>query len=232
MQGWIKLYRALLDKPIWRQSSAEQKVILITILLMANHKKSEWEWQGAKVTLKPGQFIASAEMIREKAGEGISRQNVRTALKRFEKYEFLTIEPTNRATLITIENYALYQCEDSEPNQPANQRLTNSQPAANQQLTTNNNNKNNKNNKNNIYIRPALGEFENVLLTEEELEKLKERFPYDWRDRIDRLSEYMNSKGKRYKSHYATILTWARKDADKTTKAKGTERRLNWIDEL
>ena len=65
---------------------------------------------------------------------------------------------------------------------------------------------------NNKYIMPALGEFENVKLTEEELEKLKERFPYDWQERIDRLSAYMQSKGKRYKSHYATILTWARKD--------------------
>ena len=32
---------------------------------------------------------------------------------------------------------------------------------------------------NNIYIMPALGEFGNVYLTEEELEKLKERFPYE-----------------------------------------------------
>lgn len=59
------------------------------------------------------------------------------------------------------------------------------------------------------------GEFENVNLSEEELEKLKERFPYDWRERIDGLSSYMASKGKRYKSHYATILSWARKEEPK-----------------
>ena len=40
----------------------------------------------------------------------------------------------------------------------------------------------------------------------------------------------MKSKGKRYKSHYATILTWAKKDEDR--KAQGAERRLDWIDEL
>ena len=82
-------------------------------------------------------------------------------------------------------------------------------------------------NNNNIYISPALGKFGNVLITEEELGRLKERFPYDWEDRVERLSEYMKSKGKRYKSHYATILTWARKDADKKP-----EGRLDWIDEL
>ncbi len=59
------------------------------------------------------------------------------------------------------------------------------------------------------------GEFGNVKLSEEELEKLKERFPYDWRGKIDNLSSYMASKGKRYKSHYATILNWARKEGPK-----------------
>ena len=63
-----------------------------------------------------------------------------------------------------------------------------------------NNNKNN--NKYNIY-----GEFQNVKLTDEEYLKIKERnlLPY-----IEKLSSYIASKGKKYKSHYATILTWAR----------------------
>lgn len=56
------------------------------------------------------------------------------------------------------------------------------------------------------------GEFDNVLLSKEEFEKLKVTFPSDWRDRIERLSQYLAQTGKRYKSHYATILAWARKD--------------------
>ena len=35
--GWIVLHRKLLDKPIWFESTAEQKVILITLLLMAKY---------------------------------------------------------------------------------------------------------------------------------------------------------------------------------------------------
>ena len=50
-----------------------------------------------------------------------------------------------------------------------------------------------------------------MLLTDEELGKLKEFFP-DYQDRIERLGEYIASKGVRYKSHYATVLAWARKD--------------------
>lgn len=55
------------------------------------------------------------------------------------------------------------------------------------------------------------GEFKNVRLTEEEFKKLQDRFP-DYKERIESLSEYMRSKGKTYKDHYATILSWARKE--------------------
>lgn len=55
------------------------------------------------------------------------------------------------------------------------------------------------------------GEYNNVLLTDDELEKLKDEY-IDWQDRIERLSSYVASTGKSYKSHYATIRNWARKD--------------------
>lgn len=67
----------------------------------------------------------------------------------------------------------------------------------------------------------AYGEFNNVLLTDNELDKLKTRFD-DWERRIERLSQYMASHSKRYKSHYATILTWADKDA-KEAERDGTK---------
>ena len=56
------------------------------------------------------------------------------------------------------------------------------------------------------------GEFQNVRLKEEEFEKLKAKFPTDYKDRIEALSVYMRSRGKTYKDHYATILNWARKE--------------------
>ncbi len=55
------------------------------------------------------------------------------------------------------------------------------------------------------------GEYKNVLLSDDELEKLKAEYP-DWQERIERLSSYVASTGKSYKSHYATIRNWARKD--------------------
>lgn len=72
------------------------------------------------------------------------------------------------------------------------------------------------------------GEYNNVLLTDEELEKLKTEY-FDYEERIERLSSYVASTGKKYKSHYATIRNWARKDKASKTEQKG---RLDWIDDI
>lgn len=137
--GWIKLYRELLEKPIWFESTPEQKTILITLLLMANHEGRQWEWQGQKYYAAPGQFVTSLSKIAEKAGPGISMQNVRTALKRFEKFNFLTNQSTKVNRLITIVNWGFYQENPNEPNKATNSQLTKSQQRANKELTTNKN---------------------------------------------------------------------------------------------
>ena len=55
------------------------------------------------------------------------------------------------------------------------------------------------------------GEYNNVLLTDDELQKLKTEYS-DYEECIERLSSYVASTGKSYKSHYATIRNWARKE--------------------
>ena len=56
------------------------------------------------------------------------------------------------------------------------------------------------------------GEYKNVLLSDEELEKLKTEFPTDWQDRIERVSGYCRQYGKSYSDYLATIRNWARKE--------------------
>ena len=73
------------------------------------------------------------------------------------------------------------------------------------------------------------GEYNNVLLTDDELEKLKAEYP-DYAERIERLSSYVASTGKSYKSHYATIRNWARKD--QTQEVKPVYRKQTKADEL
>lgn len=63
--------------------------------------------------------------------------------------------------------------------------------------------------------RHKYGFYSNVLLTDEDMKKLKAEFPNDYEQKIERLSEYMASTGKPYKNHLATIRSWARKDKQK-----------------
>lgn len=67
-------------------------------------------------------------------------------------------------------------------------------------------------NENKNIIKNIYGEFNNVLLTNTELDKLKEKYPTTYQKRIDDLSIYISSKGDKYKSHYHTILAWDRRN--------------------
>jgi len=60
-----------------------------------------------------------------------------------------------------------------------------------------------------IYIE----EYPNVKITQEEQQKLIDLFGgAGTKDRIENLSLYIASKGDKYKSHYATILSWDKRD--------------------
>lgn len=140
MQGWVKLYRELLDKPIWLLSTSNQRSILIAILLLANHSENKWEWKGKPFVVKPGQFITSADSLAKKSGRGITRQAVRGAMQRFTKLGFITSETTNTNTLINVVNWGSFQVKENE----TTSETTNEQPSDNQRTTTNKNDKNDK----------------------------------------------------------------------------------------
>jgi hypothetical protein len=76
--------------------------------------------------------------------------------------------------------------------------------------------------------RHAYGEYSNVMLSDEELEKLKNEFPSDWAERIEQVSTYCASKGKSYKNYLATIRSWARRD----DKRKGAARDATVFDAI
>ena len=63
---------------------------------------------------------------------------------------------------------------------------------------------------------PAVyGRYKNIFLTDTELSELQTELPDTWDFYINRLSEYMASKGKTYDNHAATIRRWAASDTEK-----------------
>lgn len=84
-------------------------------------------------------------------------------------------------------------------------------------------------------IKRSYGEFKNVKLTDEEVNKLKDRFPESYEGKINDLSFYIESKGAKYKSHYATILTWDRKDKENESvkfSPSNEKEKYGWKDQL
>lgn len=74
--------------------------------------------------------------------------------------------------------------------------------------------------------RHKYGAYNNVLLSDSDLEKLKAEFP-DYKERIERLSEYIASTGKSYKNHLATIRSWAKKDKQQKSYGQRTAAEKN-----
>lgn len=85
---------------------------------------------------------------------------------------------------------------------------------------------------NNKPVRHKYGEYKNVLLSDEDVEKLKNEFPTDWVARIERLSSYIASTGKSYKNHLATIRNWARNEKPVTEQPKKQSDYDRFVDKL
>ena len=67
----------------------------------------------------------------------------------------------------------------------------------------------------------SYGRYNNVFLSDTELDELKAELPDKWEYYIDRLSCHIASTGKQYHSHAATIYKWAQEDGAKKPPKKG-----------
>lgn len=131
--GWIKVHRSLLDSPVWKSIKVPAHgSILITLLLMASHSEYKGFVGNKEIMVQPGQIVTSLQGICDRVGMGVTKQNVRGALEKFEEMGFLTQAPTKTGRLITIVNWGIYQGNESVTN-----KGTNKEPTKNQQRTNN-----------------------------------------------------------------------------------------------
>jgi len=128
--------------------------------------------------------------------------------KDWEDWRKLAVQLTNEKVSSSVNQSLL----NSQP-QLAEQSTKVSSPAVTQKIKETIQKK--------LYKR-KYGEFQNVLLTDEEYQKLKKRFENQVDAMIENLSMGIESKGYKYKSHYATILNWARRDRKESS--DGTHR--------
>lgn len=217
-KGWIKVHREVQDCWIWQDKPYDKARAWIDILLSCNHADKKIMFNGNFMTITRGQWLTSILNLSDRWGW--SRHKVSDFLNILADDNMLIVEKDTKRTLITVVNYNVYQDYESEEGH----QKDNTRTSEGHQKDINNNDKELKkeNNINNKPIRHKYGEYENVLLSDTDMEKLKNEFPSDYEERIDRLSAYMRSTGKSYKDHLATIRNWARKETKtepKPTKA-------------
>ena len=208
--GYIKLWRKLMKSDMYLALSSTQRDVMIQCLMLANHAPKKWEWNGQVFECQPGQFVTSLDSLKKKCGKGTSLKMIRVALSKLKKWEFMADEGAKTGRLITIINWDTYQNNyGTEGKEEGKGRAKAGQRQGKGRATT----KNEENDKN---VKNIYGEFQNVLLTDKEIEKLHARFgEVKTKALIERLSSGIASKGYKYKSHYATILTWVEKDISK-----------------
>lgn len=194
MNGWIKLHRKLMDKAYYKKPA--YLLVWIHLLLTANHAPKEFMWNGKIILVKEGQLITGRKELSVQLD--VPETTIERILNLLESEHQIEQTKTTKYRLITIVNWHQYQNSDST--------LDNKRTTSGQQADTNKNDKNDKKEKN-IY-----GEFGNVLLTEAEYLSLIEKLNQQAVDNlIGELDEYIESKGVKYRSHYATIQSWARR---------------------
>jgi len=134
--GYVILSRKLLYSRAWKSCNHNQKAMLITSLLLANHQDRCW-WDGKdNINVVRGSFITSRDKF---AGiTDTTPRKVRTFWNKMEKVGFLTIKTTNQYTSVNICNYDTYQ-DPKIYKRPSKRQGTDQVP------TTNNNEKNDKN---------------------------------------------------------------------------------------
>ena len=150
------------------------------------------------------------------------RDAVLTTLQELERLGYVFREQTRTPDgRMGKSAYVIYESPEENPRLglPQTEKPTTDNPTTEKpqtgnsgQSNTNQRNTDRNNNRENKVARHKYGQYGNVLLSDEELEKLKTEYPHDFENRIERLSEYMASTGRSYKSHLATIRSWARKE--------------------
>ena len=149
-EGWIKIHRKLQDSKIWstRRQPFDYRSAWIDLLMMANHRDSEIIVDYETITVKRGQLMTSVRQLSERWQW--SKERVCKYLRLIESEKMVTKSSTTRWTLLTIENYEVYQC-DQDTGQDTERTQSGHGSATNKNI------KNEKKDINNIYINNNRG---------------------------------------------------------------------------
>ena len=141
MNGWIKLYRKIMENPIVAKD-ADHLAIWVYLLLNATHEAYPALFKGKKIVLQQGQLLTGRKAISDRLA--ISESKVQRVLDDFKNEHQIEQQTSNKNRLISIVNWDFYQGSEHQIELQMNGKRTTDE----QQVNTNKNVKNDKNVKN------------------------------------------------------------------------------------
>ena len=147
-EGWVAIHRQLNNNWLWKDKPFSKGQAWIDILLRVNHEKAKVLIGNQIVDIKQGQTVWSVKGMADKWGW--SRKKVDSFLTLLGNDQMLTKESTTKYTLLTVEEWALYQ--------PKEQQKNIKRTSTEHQKNTNNNDNNDNNKKSCSFTPPTLEE--------------------------------------------------------------------------
>lgn len=211
-QGWIKLHRKIQDHWIWQEKRKFSKAeAWIDLLMMVNHEDKKVPLGNELILVKRGQRITSIRQLCDRWGW--SNTKVTQFLKMMQTDGMVTVKSDTKKTVITIENYDVYQSRKDE-------KTTENSHEDDTKQTQKHTNKNEKNDKELNTSRRKQREYEEsspyMKMAKYFLQKIREWKPdyvfrgnmHTWADHFRKIHEL----DKRSKESIKEVIDWATSD--------------------
>lgn len=109
--GWVKLYRKLMDNPIWLEERFTKGQAWVDLIMLSNFESRIIVCDGEKTVIERGQVFTSIVKLSKRWKW--DRKTVSKYLVFLEKERMIKKESDNKKTVITIINYSNFQGEKS-----------------------------------------------------------------------------------------------------------------------
>ena len=220
MDGWLKLYRSILDSAVFQD--AEILKVWIWLLCNVAFEQHDTICYGKVIHLKPGQIATGRKKIAQCTD--LNENKVYRALTSLKSLGNIEIKSTNKYSIITVVNWDKYQDENGKrtsSEQQTNSKQTSEEQQYDSKTTQHKNGKKEKKEKN-IYIcsffQSVWDEYPKKLgknkVTKAAMEQLEEAGEDAVMSAVRRYVEKIKREGtdEKYIMHGSTFFNGAWKD--------------------
>ena len=146
MAGWQKIYRDIQEHWLWEDKPFSRGQAWIDLILLVNHEDNKTLIDGELIEVKRGSKITSLRKLADQWGWSTTK--VKKFLELLQKEQMIKFESDNKKTLVSIENYSVYQSKDNTENtvkkQSDNTEVTQKNFKSNSEVIQKKTNKNDK----------------------------------------------------------------------------------------